>query len=218
MRLRRNGNRAKPMHLYYSVKNGDHLPCEARTEVKACWWAEVSPDVVGYQTQPHTLRMVVSGKSGSYTPDLQLNLAGGGIQILEIKNRFDEAKDPAYSQKLRQAAMVYGALGYDFRVVETADLEQEPMFSAVATLQRYKTVAVDPQTADAVVELLAAGPKPLARVLERAPSGPRGLASIASMMVKRAVGVDLRHGLVADAAVALVKGNDVGAPLFAADR
>lgn len=52
MRLRRNGNRKKPMHLYYSPKNGDHLPCEARTEVKACWWAEVSPDVVGYQPSP----------------------------------------------------------------------------------------------------------------------------------------------------------------------
>lgn len=162
--------------------------------------------------------MVVDGKSGSYTPDLQLNLAGGSIQILEIKNRFDEAKDPAYAQKLRQAAMVYGALGYDFRIVETADLEQEPMFSAVETLQRYKTVAVDPQTADAVVELLADGPAPLTRVLERTPSGPRGLASIASMMVKRRVRVDLREGLIAEAPVALVKRGDVGAPLFAANR
>ncbi len=216
MRLRRNGNRTKPMHLYYSAKNGDHLPCEALTEVKACWWAEVSTDVVGYQTQPHTLRMVLDATARTYTPDLQLNLAGGGIQVLEVKSRFDEANDPAYSQKLRQAAAVYAALGYDFRVVESADLEREPMFTAVTTLQRYKTVSVAPQTVASIIDLLEGGPAPLVQVLEMAPAGPLGLASVASLMVKRKVRVDFRQGLVADAAVALVNRGDYGIPLFTA--
>jgi hypothetical protein len=216
MRLRRNGNLKKPMGLYFSVKLGDHVPWEARTELKACWWAEVFPDVRVYRTQPHTLKMLIDGQRVSYTPDLQLELAGGGVQILEVKSRFEEGRDPAYARKLAQASAVYDAIGYRFDVVDNGDLEQEPALSAITTLQRYRTTVVDQRSVEAVHELLSPGVSTLRRVLEVLPAGPLGLASIASMMVKRMIRLDLSVGLVGDAPVALVRPGDVGSPLFAA--
>lgn len=214
MRLRRNGNLKKPMGLYFSVKLGDHLPWEAKTELKACWWAEVSSGVLVYRAQPHTLKMVIDGRVVSYTPDLHLDLAGGGIQILEVKGKFDEAKDPSYSQKLAQASAVYTALGYEFTVVDSTVLEQEPAFSAVSTLQRYRSVVVDQLTGDAVCQLLSGGSAPLQRVLEVAPEGPLGLATIASMLVQRRISLDLGLGIARETPVSLVQPDDLGGPLF----
>lgn len=214
MRLRRNGNLKKPMGLYFSVKLGDHLPWEAKTELKTCWWAEVSSAVLVYRAQPHTLRMVIDGRAVSYTPDFHLDLAGGGVQILEVKGKFDEAKDPSYSQKLARASAVYSALGYDFTVVDSELLEQEPAFSAVSTLQRYRAAIVDQREGEAVCGLLADGLAPLQRVLELVPEGPRGLAMIASMLVQRAIRLDLGLGLTRETPVWLVQPDEIGAPLF----
>lgn len=214
VRLRRNGNRKTAMGVLFSAKNGCHLPWDAKTELKVCQWAEVSTDVVSYMTQPHTLRMVVDGRQVSYTPDVRFDLAGGGVQILEVKNRFDERKDPEYSRKLKQAAEVYNALGYRFMIVESADYEREPVFSAVTTLHRFRSALVDQPTSDAVQNVLVNGPAPLAQVLEIAPAGPRGIASLASMMVRRVISIEIERGLVADAPVTLVQPNMVGEPLF----
>lgn len=54
VRLRRNGNRTTAMGVYFSAKIGGLLPWDAKTELKVCHWAEVSPDVVSYMTQPHS--------------------------------------------------------------------------------------------------------------------------------------------------------------------
>lgn len=214
VRLRRNGNRKTAMGVLFSAKNGCHLPWDAKTELKVCQWAEVSTDVVSYMTQPHTLRMVVDGCQVFYTPDVRFDLAGGAVQVVEVKNRFDERKDPAYSRKLKQAAQVYDALGYTFSIAESADYEREPVFSAVTTLHRFKSTLVDQPTSDAVLDVLVDGPVPLGRVLEVAPEGPRGLASLASMMVRRVISVEIERGLVADASVTLVRPNMIGSPLF----
>ncbi|RZJ46711.1 MAG: hypothetical protein EON87_03640 [Brevundimonas sp.] len=214
VRLRRNGNRKTAMGILFSAKNGCHLPWDAKTELKVCQWAEVSTDVVSYMTQPHTLRMVADGRQVTYTPDVRFDLAGGGVQVVEVKNRFDVRKDPAYSRKLKQAAQVYAALGYTFTLVESADYEREPVFSAITTLNRFKSTLVDQPASDTVIDVLANGPAPLARVLEVAPEGPRGIASLASMMVRRVISIEIEHGLVADAPVTLVRPNMVGTPLF----
>ena len=214
VRLWRNGNRKTAMGIVFSAKNGCHLPWDAKTELKVCQWAEISTDVVSYMTQPHTLRMVVDGRQVSYTPDVRFDLAGGGVQVVEVKNSFDERKDPAYSRKLKQAAKVHNALGYRFTIAESADYEREPVFSAVTTLHRFRSTLVDQRTSDAVRDVLVNGPAPLARVLEVAPAGPRGRASLASMMVRRVISVEIEHGLVADAPVTLVRPNMTGSPLF----
>ncbi len=214
VRLRQNGRRKKAGGIYYSPKNGDHRPWESHAELKACWWAEVSPDVIAYQTQPHRLNLTVKGRRVSYTPDLQLNLAGGGVQVLEVKTAFDEAKDPDYSAKLAQAAAVYCALGCYFAVVDAAQLEQEPAFSTVRLLQRYRSTAVPLGARIAVQNLLDQGPATLKRVLETVSPGPLGIATVAGLLVKRVISLDVRRGLADDAPVHLVGPHSSGAPLF----
>ncbi|RYG79877.1 MAG: hypothetical protein EON59_15635, partial [Alphaproteobacteria bacterium] len=111
VRLRQNGRLAKPMGLEFSPKNGDHVPWESRNEQHALWHAEMNSGVVSYQAQPHTMRLTVAGRRMSYTPDLLLKGAAGSTDIVEVKDVFEEKKDPDYTAKLTRAAAVYRALG-----------------------------------------------------------------------------------------------------------
>lgn len=203
VRLRQNGRLAKPMGLEFSVKTGDHVPWESRNEQHALWHAEMNSGVISYHAQPHTLRLVLDGRRASYTPDLLLEGVDGAIDIVEVKDTFEEKKDPDYTDKLSRAAVIYRALGWSFSIVTKAQLEAEPAFSDVELLYRYRKAAFQVEDVHAAQEVLAAGPTTLKALRGVLPPDPVGMAQLSAMIVHRIVGVDLTKGLADDAVVAL---------------
>lgn len=203
VRLQQNGRLAKPMGLEFSVKNGDHVPWESRNEQHALWHAEMNSGVVAYRAQPHTLRLVMNGRRASYTPDLLLEDVVGVIDIIEVKDAFEEKKDPEYTDKLNRAAAIYRALGWSFSIVTKAQLEAEPAFSDVELLHRYRKTALGIEDIDAVETALAGGPTTLTALRRVLPPEPMGTAQLSAMIVHRIIGVDLTNGLADDAVVAL---------------
>lgn len=203
VRLRQNGRLAKPMGLEFSVKNGDHVPWESRNEQHALWHAEMNSGVVSYRAQPHTLRLMMNGRRASYTPDLLLEGVDGAIDIVEVKDTFEEKKDPEYTDKLNRAAIIYRALGWSFTIVTKAELEAEPAFSDVELLHRYRKTALQVDHVHAVQMVLAEGPTNLKTLRRMLPPDPMGMAQLSAMIVHRVVGVDLANGLDDDAVVAL---------------
>jgi len=203
VRLRQNGRLAKPMGLEFSVKTGDHVPWESRNEQHALWHAEMNSGVVSYRAQPHTLRLVMEGRRASYTPDLLLEGVDGAIDIVEVKDTFEEKKDPEYTDKLNRADIIYHSLGWSFTIVTKAELEAEPAFSEVELLHRYRKAALQIDHMHAAQAVLATGPTTLKALRRILPPDPVGLAQLSAMIVHRIVGVDLTNGLADDAVVAL---------------
>lgn len=203
VRLGQNGRLAKPMGLEFSVKNGDHAPWESRNEQHALWHAEMNSGVVSYRAQPHTLRLVMNGRRASYTPDLLLEGTDGAIDIVEVKDAFEEKKDPDYTEKLHRAGIVYRAQGWSFMIVTKAQLEAEPAFSDLELLYRYRKTALQVDHVHAVQMVLAEGPTNLKTLRRVLPPDPMGMAQLSAMIVHRIVGVDLANGLDDDAVVAL---------------
>lgn len=203
VRLRQNGRLTKPMGLEFSVKNGDHVPWESRNEQHALWHAEMNSGVVSYRAQPHTLRMALNGRRASYTPDLLLAGVDGTIDIIEVKDIFEEKKDPDYTDKLNRAGIIYGALGWSFTIVTKAQLEAEPAFSDVEVLHRYRKTALQVDHVHAAQMVLAEGPTTLKTLRRVLPPDPMGMSQLSAMTVHRIIGVDLTNGLADDAVVAL---------------
>lgn len=202
-RLRQNGRLAKPMGLEFSVKNGDHVPWESRNEQHALWHAELNSGVISYHAQPHTLHLTVDGRRSSYTPDLLLRGADGSIDIVEVKDTFEEKKEPNYTAKLAGAAAVYRALGWSYMIVTKTQLEAEPGFADIELLHRYRKTATQVEAVQAVQDLLSGGPVAVNAVRAILPPDPIGMAQLSAMIVHRVIGVDLTYGLAGDAVVAL---------------
>lgn len=204
VRLTRNGGLKKPMGLYFSAKCGRHQPWEARTELKAFYWVEASTNVLAYWAQPHTLKFPMDGKLCRYTPDREDALVGGIVEIVEVKNDFDEKKDPQYTRKLDHARAIYESLGYRFRILTIANIEAEPAFTAVQTIQRYRGVAISPASLECVQDALCTGAVALGQLIEELGGGPLAQATFCAMVVHRVVAIDLSMGLNSDALVSIV--------------
>jgi hypothetical protein len=216
VRLLRNGGLKKPMGLYFSGKSGRHLPWESRNELHGFWWAEARSDVLQSWAQPHTLKMTIEGRSCSYTPD-RLDELAGGVEVVEVKDVFDEQKDPFYALKLEHARLIYEAIGYRFRLVTRAEIEADPGFSTVALIQRYRSVAVDLQDIDAARAALAQAPATWGNVLEALGGGPGALPRACAMIVRRILAVDPTEALTRDTLVWLPENGSRRARLPAPD-
>lgn len=214
VRLRRNGCSVKPMGLDMSVKNGDHVPWESRHEQRAFWHAEMHPGVVRYGAQPHTLYLTIGGRRVSYTPDMLIEAADGSFAVIEVKDTFEEAKDPDYTAKLQQAALIYASLGWVLKVVTKEQLEAEPMFSDLELLHRYRKATVIPDTLLMVQDALAPAPIRLGALRQVLPSGPLGMAQLSALLVHRVIGFRLEQGLCDDIEVDLADRGVWGLPFI----
>lgn len=199
------GRRHRPVGSYYSVKNGRALAWESRNELHAFYHAEVRTDVVGYLAQPHTWEMNVDGRKLKFTPDLELHLANGGTEIIEIKGVFDASADPDYSAKLDMVSLLCNRVGWAFRMVEREALEAQPRFKAIEEIQNYRRTAIN--TADILLmsSLFAAQDHVVLDDIKRAyPNAVVGMAKAYAMMVRRIIEIDLMHGLSGRSIVRLI--------------
>lgn len=199
-----NGRRARTAWNYYSMKNGFSLPCESKNELHALYHAEVSHHVVRYRVQPHTARFVVGNGLREYTPDLEETHSDGRVTITEVKEVFKEEADPAYAEKLRVARRFYEDQGMNFRILERADIEAQPVFDSVETIQAFRRTVITAADILQVRSVIGARESaPLSEVRDAFKTSALGFAKLAAMMVRRLICIDLERGLAADTPVRL---------------
>lgn len=202
MRTIMRGRQHKAVGIYYSIKSGRSLAWESRNELHDFWRAEVRPDVIRSRAQPHTLQWVIDGQTRRYTPDREDILADGTIEITEIKNVFEAEKDPLSKDRLDFARTIYAGIGQSFRVVEKAEIEAQPQFDAIRTIQGYRRTALTDANVFTVRKLFEHRPEvTLAEVQSALSAGPHGLAIACAMMVHRILAIDLSTRLVPSAIV-----------------
>jgi len=198
------GRRRRAVGSYYSFKCGHASPWESRNELYGLYHAEVRFDVVNYRAQPHTLEMIHEGQRYKFTPDLELHLADGRIEIIEIKGEFDALVDPAYSQKLKMAGEMYRSIGQSFRMVDRQELEAQPRFKAIEEIQNYRRTAITPSDTMVLSKLFRASDIVTMGDIKRAYGNAIvGMAKAYAMMVRRIVEIDIANGLSDGSAVRL---------------
>ena len=191
VRLRRNGRRSIANGLYFSVKSGRHLPYESHLELHDLWRAEVDVGVVRSWPQPFTLTYADGDGLRRYTPDRKDERAGGRVEIVEIKEDAAEVT----TAKMLAVEEALSARGWSYRVVGRAEIEREPAFSAIRTVQRHRRTALDETDAMRIRAMLGSSFSPLREVMAELGSGPQALARACALMVRRVVAIDLTEGL-----------------------
>lgn len=199
VRLRINGRSARARGLYFSVKSGRHLPYKSHLELHDLWRAEVDVRVVRSWPQPFTLFYADGDRLRRYTPDRKDDRTDGRVQIVEVKETAAEV-DAAKARAIEEALAVHG---WSYRVADRAEIEREPVFSAVRAVQRHRRTALDASDAIRVRTTLASGPLRLSEVVQQLGSGPQALAKACALMVRRVVAIDLSNGLALKSAVSL---------------
>ena len=191
VRLRRNGRSTRARGLYFSVKSGRHLPYESHLELHDLWRAEVDVEVVRSWPQPFTLTYADGDRLRRYTPDRRDLRADGRTEIIEVK----EAAAEVGGLKADAVAQALSARGWSYRVVDRADIEREPVFSAIREVQRHRRTALEASDAIGVRSALASGALPLREVLDALGCGPQAWAKLCAMMVRGVLAIDLAAGL-----------------------
>jgi hypothetical protein len=189
-----NGRRTRAVGRYYSIKTGESHWWESRPELLDMYHAEVSDWVVSYLTQPETLVWRSDGQRRRYTPDRVDWLSDGSRCLTEVKDTYDESRDPDYSDKLKTATEIYAHLGLPLVMRDRATITAEPLFSAVEEVQAYRCAVVTTYQACSVQEILASGPTRLADLAKLLPP-PHPRQSILAMAVRRILRLDITHGL-----------------------
>jgi hypothetical protein len=204
IRLIYRGRQRKPVGIYHSVKSGHGLPWESRNELHDFWRAEVRWDVVRSRAQPHMIRWTVDGQTLRYTPDREDILANDRIEVVEVKNVLQTEKDPHYAAKLEFARTIYEGIGWSFRVAEKADIEAQPQFDAIRTIQSHRRTALTTLDIIAIRDLLRGSHTlTLGQAQSALPMGPRCFGVLCAMTVRRILEIDLSAGLTPDATVRL---------------
>ncbi|MEL6060205.1 MULTISPECIES: TnsA endonuclease N-terminal domain-containing protein [unclassified Methylobacterium] len=208
VRLIINGRHHKPVGRYASRKARRSLPWEALAELAYLWVCEADADVVSYLSQPHRLTIrLPGGKSAVYYPDVRRDLADGGVEIVEIKKREEDARrTPDYALKLELARLVYEGLGWTYLILSEADLKDRRELRTAEAIQRNRTARVTGQERHRLAEAVyrAGGSLPFAEAAEALGGGSRGRAKLHAAIVLRVVSIDLTRPLNRGAPVRLV--------------
>jgi hypothetical protein len=203
-----------PTGDFPSLKAGRPLPWEGIPERHFVWVCEVDWDVRTFMTQP--LRMEFHMSDGSviiYFPDVERLLAGGVIEIVEIKKKEDEARrDPEYAFKLWLARQVCDVRGWKFRV-----LTAEKYLAEGHRLANARAIRMDRWTAISAEDYIRLGEafrctndmtwgKAVA-ALSRTDDewSPNGLARLRALIVRRHVRVDINLRIKQDTSVYLTE-------------
>lgn len=199
------GRRHRPVGSYYSVKNGQALAWESRNELHGFYHAEVRTDVVGYLAQPHTWEINADGRKLKFTSDLELHLANGATEIVEIKGVFDATADLDYTAKLDMVSFLCDRVGWSFRMIDQDALQAEPRFKAIEEIQSYRRTAINTADLFLVFELFAGRHGITLGDIKCAFSNPMlGMAKAYAMVVRRVIDIDFARGLSDSSPVRLV--------------
>jgi len=196
----------RPCGVYPSQKSGRRIAWESKLELHSAWWAEVQSNVIESWSQPCRVWLYGDGRPVSYVPDRKDLLADGSIEYVEVKDRFDPDRDPKYTAKLDMAKQALNSLGHTFRIVERHEIEAQPGFAAVKTIQAYRRTSITAVDVAAARSAFRGSHQASRKDVQDAVGGVlEGLPAICAMIVQRHLAFDPQIGFDAEAPLTLVK-------------
>lgn len=123
----------KHVRLFASRKAESHIHCESRLEYDCCFHLEADPQVRAFVSQPATIPVVLDGENHQYTPDFVVEMADGGLTVIEVKPH-------SKAQKLSfdHIAATFRQQGIRFVVRTDLDIHRQPRFANVQALCVYR--------------------------------------------------------------------------------
>lgn len=132
------------------TKSGFHVVCEHNVERDFVQVIDFDRRVIGIRAQPHRLSYVWAGTRVRYTPDFALRTDTGEI-IVEVKTRAEYLAKAKVRERLLRLTQVYKSVGMPFLVAFDDVIRQEPRFSNIKELRRYRTLQVSHEDRETVL-------------------------------------------------------------------
>lgn len=206
----------KPTGMFMSLKSGRAMPWESFHELHLMWISEADTAVVRFLAQPLRLELFVRhrAKPIMYFPDIERGLAGGAVEIIEVKRSLDEVdRDPNYALKIERAKKAFRAEGFRFRIMTAEDhIDLQPRLANARTivLDRFTKVPdIDKlrlgEALDAAGGSLAYGKATEVLSHRGDPRDHDARAKIHASVVRRTVSIDLKRRLTLDSPVTEVR-------------
>jgi TnsA endonuclease-like protein len=128
---------------FCSLKTGEVHQTDSLTEMDYLYLLDFDPEATRFKTHPFTLDYVLDGKWRRYTPDV-LVYRSQRKQIIEVKPTL-RAMLPRYVLLFRTVAPLFRARGFDFQLVTSDAIQQQPRLDNIKVLWKYARTGFTPQ-------------------------------------------------------------------------
>lgn len=115
---------------------GVHVPWEGFGERAILMMLDRWPGLRHVISQPERMKLVVNGKTVTYTPDYEVVLAEPPVEVLEIKGH-TQLQDEKVQWKLAAAELEVARSGRRFRVFNSRELTSSVELRNIQLLRRY---------------------------------------------------------------------------------
>lgn len=125
----RNGPSGKIITRFHGFKAYSEIIAESQLEQRACFYLELNPQVIYFESQPLHLEYLYEGEVHRYTPDFLVAYDSGETALLEIKPFVivNTLKFRVWKRAIAEAA---GKLGYKLEILTDLDLSGPHMANA----------------------------------------------------------------------------------------
>lgn len=184
-----NAGRLRVLEIVAATKAIGLAPTESSVEADGIVDLEYDKTIRQFEVQPVTVGLLVDGQHRKYTPDIRYVRPTGVVGFREFK---DAAKPLSLDEvrKLEAANERFTREGYEFGVVDSAQLRRGYRMANLRLLRRYARWPVSEQLRHQVVDFLQTpGEHTLGELRELVGYGSFG--SLYRMLWDQEVGVDL---------------------------
>jgi len=131
-----NAGRLQATRVVAGIKAIGLAPTESSVEADGLLDMQYDRTIATFQVQPKTFELVVDGEARKYTPDVKYVRATGVIGFREFKDA-SQPLPPDEVRKLEAAARRFNDEGYDFDIVNSAELRRGYRMANLRLLKRY---------------------------------------------------------------------------------
>jgi hypothetical protein len=127
---------------FCSIKTGEVHRTDSILEMDHLFCLDFDPEVTGFKSHPFTLIYVLDGKRRRYTPDVLVH-RGDRKQVVEVKPKM-KAMLPRYLLLFRTVAPILHARGFEFTLVTSDVIQQQPRLDNLKILWKYARTKFEP--------------------------------------------------------------------------
>jgi hypothetical protein len=206
----------KPTGMFMSRKCGFAMPWVSFHELHLMWISECDTAVGRFLSQPIRLELYVRHRAKPilYFPDIERQLDGGIVEVIEVKKTKEEVdRDPFYAFKIEKAKEAFRAAEIRFRILTAEDhIGVEPRLGNAKTIMLDRFTRLE--TADIIRLQEAMGGargciaygKAIEALSDRGdPRDPDARAKLHASVVMRLASIDLSRRIILDSPVTEVK-------------
>jgi hypothetical protein len=184
-----NAGRLRILRVVAAVKAMGLAPTESSVEADGLVDLEYDRTIERFEVQPLTVEVQVDGKTRQYTPDVRYVRRTGVIGFREFKGS-DEDLEPDTVRKLEAASERFRRDGYEFSVMDAAQLRVGYRMDNLRLLHRYAQWPAPGKLRSQVLGALDAQSRQTLGEL-RSLVGNANLGGLYRMLWDQEVGVDL---------------------------